>query len=289
MTDTLLGTKLKQALEDKRSDLNSFVWKGEKKLNSSGEYIQFSKKLIDMDNVELKKCYEHCKIMLYNTDFKNPGRYLVLKTLSDQRDRCGVELFLRHIERKEEVAITRFSLVLLLKEFLSINKEVLKDTIPTLEIMFDSLPAEFAKLPLGLVMDGCLDRLGTLNKKHITRAFILKQGVWLTYAESKELTNINGVAFIKDKVAVIKEELNIKPVEKLFINSKGINYTQLRAMLNLKPNKKYAELTTDQLTTLRYRILFNLEETVQNHITAWEKRMEEIELVADSKEFILND
>ena len=289
MTDTLLGTKLKQALEDKRSDLNSFVWKGEKKLDSLGEYVQFSKKLVDMDNVELKKCYEHCKIMLYNTDFKNPGRYLVLKNLSEQRDRCGVELFLRYIERREEIAITRFNLVIILKDFLSLNKEVLKNTVPTLGMMFDHLPNEYADLPLSLVMDGCLDRLGALNKKHITRAFILKQGIWLTYAESKELTAINGEAFVKDKITVIKEQLNIKPIEKLYINSKGINYTELRAMLNLKPNKKYAELTTDQLTTLRRRILFNLEETVQNHITAWEKRMEEIELVAEYKEFSLMD
>ena len=59
----------------------------------------------------------------------------------------------------------------------------------------------------------------------------------------------------------------------------------MRAMLNIKPNKKYRDLTTVQLETLRYRILFNLEETVKEHISAWERRMEEIEMVANYKGF----
>ena len=34
-------------------------------------------------------------------------------------------------------------------------------------------------------------------------------------------------------------------------------------------------------------MLFNLEETVKNHISSWEKRMEELELVANYKNFKL--
>jgi hypothetical protein len=58
-------------------------------------------------------------------------------------------------------------------------------------------------------------------------------------------------------------------------------------MLNIKPNKKYMDLTTVQLETLRNRILFDLEETVKNHIAAWERRMAEIEMVAEFKGFKL--
>ena len=61
----------------------------------------------------------------------------------------------------------------------------------------------------------------------------------------------------------------------------------MRAMLNIKPNKKYMDLTTSQLETLRNRILFNLEEAVKEHIAAWERRMEEIEMVATFKGFKL--
>lgn len=135
-----------------------------------------------------------------------------------------------------------------------------------------------------MIIDGCLDRLGTFNKKHITRTFILKQGIWLTPAESKELAESGET---RDRLEVIRERLNIKDIEKLYINSKGLNYTQMRAMLNIKPNKKYMDLTTHQLETLRYRILFSLEETVKDHIAAWEKRMEEIESVAEFKGFKL--
>jgi hypothetical protein len=154
--------------------------------------------------------------------------------------------------------------------------------------MFDGIPNEFTQIPLSLLIDGCLDRLGAFNKKHITRTFILKQGIWLTPTESKELTELTETGVIKDKLAIIKERLNIKEgIEKLYINSKGLNFTQMRAMLNIKPNKKYMDLTTVQLETLRNRILFNLEETVKNHIAAWERRMTEIEMVAEFKGFKL--
>ena len=41
---------------------------------------------------------------------------------------------------------------------------------------------------------------------------------------------------------------------------------ELRAMVNLKP-KKYSELTTDQLTVLRNKVLFKLENEVMFHPT----------------------
>ena len=139
------------------------------------------------------------------------------------------------------------------------------------------------ELSINLVLDGCLDKLGAIVKKHITRTFILKQGLWLTAAEVKDFPAKDP----KERLELIRETLGLKEVEKLYINSKGINFTQMRAMLNLKPNKKYMDLTTVQLETLRYKMLFNLEETVKSHINSWEKRMEELELVANYKNFKL--
>ena len=112
--------------------------------------------------------------------------------------------------------------------------------------------------------------------------------MWLTSAESKDLIEYAPDGSVRDRLEVVKERLNIKELERLYINSKGLNYTQMRAMLNIKPNRKYLDLTTAQLETLRYRILFNLEETVKEHIAAWENRMEEIELVATHKGYKLN-
>lgn len=273
---TLLSERMQEAIERKSTDINSFEWKGVKVLDSDGKYKQESKKLIDMPRSELGTCYDHCKKMLFNKDSQNPGRYLVLEIISDQKERCGAELFLRFLAEKHDMS--RLSLLSNTTTFLNNNKALFKDVKPLLRDMFSSIPNEFEMLPLNLIVDGCIDRLGAFNKKHITRTFVLKQGVWLTPTESKELIGSNPIA---DRLETIREHLGIKDVEKLYINSRGINYTQMRGMLNLKTNKKYSDLTTVQLETLRNRILFNLEEEVKNHITAWEKRMEEIELVAE--------
>ena len=284
--ETVIGEKLRKAIEDKSTDINSFIWKGTKKLDENGKYKQSEKKLIDMTVQELNACYDHCKTMLFNKDVKNPGRYLVLEIIAEQKDRCGAELFLRYVEQEKD--ISRFTLMNMLNSFLSNNKENLKGVKPIISHMFSGIPDEFDQVPLSLLMDGCLDRLGAFNKKHVTRTFILKQGIWLTPAESKDLIEHDADGRPVDRLTIIKDRLSIKDIETLYINSKGLNFTQMRAMLNLKPNKKYMDLTTVQLETLRYRILFNLEETVKKHIADWEHRMEEIERVAEFKGFKLS-
>lgn len=281
---TLMEEKFKEAIDKKQIDINSFVWKGSKVLDGEGKYKQTEKKLISMSEYELNECYDHCKTMLFNKDVQNPGRYVVLESIAEQKDRCGAELFLRYLE--QEKSLGRFTLLESINEFQKNNREVLKTFKPNIEDMFSGIPEEFAKIPLGLVIDGCLDRLGTFNKKHITRTFILKQGIWLTPTESKDLAETES-SENRARIDVIRERLNIKDVERLYINSKGLNYTQMRAMLNIKPNRKYMDLTTVQLETLRYRMLFNLEETVKEHIGAWERRMEEIEMVATEKNYKL--
>lgn len=273
--DTLLKRRMEEAIEKKSLDVNSFLWKGVKTLDADGKYRQNEQRLVDMNEYDLNVCYDHCKKMLFNKDPYNPGRYIVLDIISEQKDKCGAELFLRYVEQEHN--LSRYTLMNHISTFKKTNKDFFQDNSGKLKDMFSSIPSHFENLLLDLITDGCLDRLGAFNKKHITRTFILKQGIWLTPDESKKL--MEG-SIIKDRLKIIRENLNLKEVEKLYINSKGINYTQMRAMLGIKPNKKYSDLTTNQLDTLRNRILFSLEETVKNHIYSWEKRMEEIEKVA---------
>lgn len=268
--------KLKEAIDKKQSDINSFVWKGEKELDASGRYKQPEIKMINLSQEDLQKYYDHCKKMLFNQDPSKPGRYLVLERIPEQRDRCGAELFLRYLEQNK--GMSRFSLLSSINEFQKNNREILKTWKPTIEDVFANIPEEFGKIPLSLVIDGCLDRLGTFNKKAITRNFVLKQGIWLTPTESKELMEEGSG---KQRLEIIRERLNIQDVERLSINSKGLNFTQMRAMLNIKQDRKYMDLTTTQLETLRYRILFNLEENVKEHIAFWERKMEELEIIAN--------
>lgn len=285
--ETLMGERLKEAMNKKQPDVTSYVWKGNKVLDENGRYRQTETKLINMTEEELSKCYEYCKTMLFNTSTKDPGRYIVLESISEQKNKCGAELFLRYLD--QEKSLSRFTLLTAINEFQKNNKESLKGIKPTVEDVFTGILEKYTKIPLSLIIDGCLDRLGTFNKKPITRALILKQGIWLTPAESKDLIEYNADGSVRDRLEVIRERLNIKDVEKLYINSKGLNYTQMRAMLNIKPNKKYMDLTTTQLETLRYRILFNLEEIVKEHISAWEKRMEEIEQVSRYKNYSIHE
>jgi len=284
--DTLLGEKMKEAIDKKQSDITRFIWKGRKERGADGKYKQTEKRLVDMSQRELEECYDRCKTMLFNTDPENPGRYLVLKEISDQKDRCGAELFIRHVDQNNH--FSRFFLLGTVNDFIKNNKEALKGHKPVAEDAFNGIPSEFLKVPLNLVIDGCLDRLGTINKKHITRTFILRLGIWLTSTESKDLVEVDEDGKVRDRLEVIRERLNIKDAERLHVNSRGLNYTQMRAMLNIKANKKYLDLTTSQLETLRNRVLFNLEDAVKGHIADWERRMEEIELVLTSKGYKIN-
>lgn len=266
--------------------LNSYIWKSNKTVDTEGKYVQSEFRMVDMSEKELNNAYNHCKTMLFNKDPQNPGRYLVLNIISDQRNRCGAELFLRYAEQKMDSS--RVSLISAINEFKQNNRKQLAGIRPTINIVFSNLPEGYDTVPLDLVLDGCLDRLGALNKKHITRTFILRQGVWLTPDEAKDLTEYDYNNEVIDKIHVIRERLGVKDVEKLSINSKGLSYTELRSMMMLKPNKKYRDLTTAQLETLRNKILYILEETVRNHIDAWEERMIQIEAVSKAKSYKLS-
>ena len=113
-------------------------------------------------------------------------------------------------------------------------------------------------------------------------------GVYLTPAEMKEFDEKDKEGNTRSKLEVIKERLNIKPSVRLTVKPTGLNFSELRAMIGLKP-KKYSDLTTDQLTVLRNKVLFRLEDEVQRHIEQWEERIRQIKLVAQEKEITLSE
>lgn len=98
----------------------------------------------------------------------------------------------------------------------------------------------------------------------------------------KEFTEKDKNGKMRSKLEIVKEQLKIKSNIRLKVKPTGLNFTELRAMLNLHPTK-YSNLTTDQLITLRNKVLFRLEQEVNYHIEQWEERIRQIELVAQSK------
>lgn len=285
--ETLMGSRIAEAFEKKKSDINSYVWKG-RKVEVNGQFVQDEVLLMDCSEKDLHGFYKHCNSMLYNKSDKDPGRYPLLDIIKDQRTRCNAELLLRWLEDPEGINMPRFKFCEALRGFLTTNQGVVDPkTFPINNVInSEQCPAEFAGIPCDTVLDGCLDRLGRFSKQHLTLSFILKQGLWFTPQESKELTIKDENGNVRDKIEVVIENLKLPHTIKIHTNPKGLSYAQLRALINLK-SKKYSELTTDQLRLLRDRILFSLEDDVRAHIQQWETRKAQIVEVCKAKGYQL--
>lgn len=265
-------------MKKESSKLEKYVWKGPKR-EEGGKMVQEETRLIDAPEDKLKAFYAHCKSMLHSTDPKNPGRLMLLEQIKDQIARCNCELFLRWLEH--EKGKLRFNFLTDIRTVLDNNKGTVDDKMP-ISVIVGGCPDEYKELPIDLVVQGCIDRLGWFNKKHITWAFILKQGLWFTSEELKDLTVKDAEGKTRDRVEVVKERLALKPSTPLFITPKGLTYEQLRAMVMLR-SKRYSELASDQLKTLRNVVLFALGDEARYHIKQWEKRMAQIKEVADAR------
>ena len=281
----IMKEKLIAAIEAKNNDVKTFIWKFPRKEDRSQESIA----LMDASPEDLQKFYNHCFSMLYNTDKDNPGRYTLLGIIDEQRRKCNIELFLRKLETGAICAdgkpYPRYLYLQDIRAFM--NKS--KDQFPTeklnelpISMITGGLPREFERIPISDVIDGCLTQLGVFQNKHITFSFILNLGVCLTPQELNELnvTDANGKP--RKKPEVLKEKLGINPKVQLSIKPSGLSYEELRAMLNLKP-ALYRDLTTNQLTVLRNKALFKLEEEVNYHISQWKEQIRRIELVAKTR------
>lgn len=283
---TMLKDKLTEAINAKNNDVKSFVWK---KARDKASGIQEEIRLMDATPEELNTFYAHCHSMLYSTDKVNPGRYVLLDIIKEQWEKCNVEIYLRKLADGSILADGKgYPRHLYCQDVLScLNKnrslfpqDKLKEL--SIDLITGGLPREFKSLSIASVIDGCLDQLGIMDNKHITFSFILNLGVFLTPEEMKEFSEKDSNGNTRSKLEVIKERLNIKPDIHLTVNPKGLNYSELRAMLKLRP-AKYSALTTDQLMTLRNKILFKLEQEVNFHISQWEERIRQIELVAQTR------
>lgn len=284
-----LGDKLAQALEEKSNDVNSFIWKLPKK-EVNGEIVQDSIKMMEATPEQLNEFYNHSLSMLYNTDSKrNPGRFKLKQIVNEQRHKCNVELYIRYVEGKYmnisgRKAYPRFLYLQDLKSLLA-NSGVSSSDYDkiSIESTITPVPEEFRDIMVSDVIDACLDILGYFDKKHLSLNFIADLGLWPTKQEKKDLEEVDpNTGKVRDWIDVIKERHGLRNDLKIRITSTGLNYSELRAMLNLK-SKKYSELTTDQLVLLRNKVLFRFEQKVDMHIRQWEERIRQLRLVAQTR------
>lgn len=268
----MIEERYKEALEKKKNDIKSFIWKG-KKIIKNGEILQDEKRLVDCTDEELKEFYNHCESMLYNNSKENPGRYAVLELIQDQITKCNAELFTRWLENSQKTS--KFVFVRAIRDLLNNNPQV-NPKEETVSVVVGDCAKEFQNIKISTALDACLDILGKFSKSHITLSFLLKQGVYLT---ENDLKNIPKNA---NKIEYVRGYLDLKPTVNVYISSKGLTLDQMKAMITLR-NRKYSELTTTQLETLRNRILFALEDDVRVHIKQWEERERQIKLVLKSR------
>lgn len=283
--NNVLGDALQKALDSKKNDFSNFVWKGEK-IKEGKKYVQKSEKIADMTPERLKECWNHCNKMLNNDNPKCLGRYNVLTEVLSQINKCNVELLLRYFEntyqiRENEVGTTRFSLMISLRQLMSNNPEISDWSIVPISKISENLPEEFKDISIADVLDGCTDNLGALSKQRLTMAFITKMGLWPTKAEENELKGETGSNAEKLKIA--KERLHLPSDLVLKMDESGLSFHEMRAMLILQKRQKYSDMTTEQLVTLRNKVLFRLSRRVDFHINSWKKLRKQIELVAKSK------
>ena len=275
---TVIAEQLEAALKNKEQN-QEYIWKGPKQWINN-QLVQEEVKLSEATEEQLIKFHNHCVTMLYNKDVKCPGRYVLLELIQEQRNKCNTELFLRYVEnnymKDSRTALPRFQYLQDIKTCIAKNKEQLIennvdiDKLPV-HTFTEHVPEEFSNLNVGLITSGCLDKLGIYSKNGITPNFITKLGIWLSSDEKQEFAK-EEITTTKDILNKIRETLSLHPTIKLQIKNTGLSYKEFRAMITLKV-KKYSELTTDQLVTLRNKILFYLEEEVLKHIKQWEERM----------------
>ena len=287
--NNVLGDALQKAFDAKKNDYSNFVWKGEKR-KEGDKYVQESEKIVDMTPERLIECWKHCEKMLRNDDTKHLGRYNVLEEVTSQINKCNTELLLRYFEntyqRRENVSATkRFSLMVSLRQLMSNNTEISDWSIVPISHISDNLPDEFKDISIEDVLNGCTDNLGAFNKQHLTMTFITKMGLWFTKAEENELKGNSNT----ERLKIAKERFHLPSKLVLRFSEKGLSYHEMRAMLTLPKKQKYSDMTTDQLVTLRNKVLLRLSREIDGHIYSWKRLQKQIELVAKSKGINLND
>lgn len=290
-----LKEKLTEAIEIKKNDVNSYVWKFPR--NSGNADI----KLMDASEEDLNKFYNHCMSMIYSNDKRNPGRLTLSHMIQTYRDKCTTELFLRQMEDGSLLSDGKpYSRQLYYQDLMDTlikNKEQLPKSMyktTPISVITQGLPREYERLSIQMVLDACIDKLGALSFKHISYNFILGLGVYLTPEELVSLKE-SGVDISKRNIIeTIKEKLFINKNSVLKINPSGLSCQELRIILELKAiskinPKKYSMMSTPELLILRNKVLFRLEQNITNQAELWERKIEEIDKVAKAKGYTLNN
>ena len=272
-----LADKLVQAIEQKKNDINRWIWK-----MSNGSEVR----MMDLSIDQLNHAYDHVLDMLNNKDPYHPGVQRKRDQVRKMWDCANTELLLRYIlyECKVDGLKTNKDLLDYISAHKSESGVTNADYVTTI---FNGLPEVFSKVTIDLLLSACLDALPAFNRRLLSDKFILSLGIWLTEQEKQELTEYDENGRFRNRRDVIKERLFLNNVD-IYFNSKGLSYSEFRSLLRVEGRPKFSNMTTDVLTLLRDRVLLLLDQDLEYHIQKWWTLKEELELVASQKGITLN-
>lgn len=275
----------------KRCGPEGYIWRNNK--NDKGV------PLVECTEDELKRHYEFCMSMLDNPDPVHTGRRKLKSMVSSERRCCNAEMFIRFLGVKYKMS--RYNIYETFSAFVDKNQERCKD-ISKLPVgkMMGGCPKDFSGVTIHEAILACLDSLGTISMKGITKTFICSIGInmskeeWLSIkAEPEEIMKIMLSDEWKEHVKkdgkgrgvvgrnmVLKYRNNISPGYNIFFTPTGLTWQQFIAMYHIPGKCKYSELSNLQLSTLRDKVLPLLEIKITKQIERWKNMKKKIEEVA---------
>lgn len=276
--------------------LKTYKWK-DKRLTNNVNEVQVEYKLIDMDENQLNVAYTQCKQMLYNTDFQNLGRVIILEQIQNQLKYINAELALRWFKTLKDsvgnIIYSETNLLTDIREWIIAIGGKIEDAKNYKLKDFVQVPPEFKNVNVEILMMACRDALGYFNHSKITYPFLYRMGIYFTNKEIQESSDkVPDKTDLKTRFLLLKTQLNLKESTELKANPSGLKESEFRDMIHMKrlkgPKKcKYSELTTSQLLTLRDKVLYSLEDQITKQSAIWRRLMQQIEEVAEYKKFIL--
>ena len=265
------GDILAKEIENKKNDINSFVWK-----SSNGNDVR----MMDMDADALKKAYDHSNSMLTSRNRWTPGKLVIRENLHKTWDECNVELFKRFMVHEANVGFNTNKD--LLDYILAAKRQYNAVDTDSISVIMSGVPVIYERITIGDLLNACFDKLGTFNKKLLSDKFILSQGIWLTEDEKKDLTEYEPDGTMRKWLDVVKERLFLANV-RLRIDQKGLSYSEFRSLIQMDKLPKISALPTATLKLLRDKILLLLDGDLNYHIDKWTDIITQLEKVAEYK------
>ena len=264
-----LADKLAQEIKNRDNNINNWIW-----INKRGESIR----LLDMPADELQKAYDHTIDMLYRKTNYKFGKLEVRKNIEKIYRSCNSELLRRYLLHDLEIQLFKTNKDIL--DFINNFKEVNGITNDSsITEMFSNLPKEFETLTIDDLLCACLDMCEPINRKLLSDEFIMSLGIWLTEDEKKDLTEFTSDGKLRPWIQVMKERLFIDGGYFKVIPT-GLNYSELKALLNLSQRTKVSNVASNTLLLLRDKILLLLDNDLEYHIRKWTNLKSQIENVA---------